>query len=228
MMKMPELKIGTTIDIIFENEINKSNAQYMKAVVYDYEENNIIISQTSPALNSHFLNRRILVTFLANAEKRVLRYGFPTRLIDSLNNYQISSNKEVEALVLKQLEKPSQVDFRTHFRVKPLLQSSINLFFKEEKINLIAISLIGAKFTYLKSHLFHYGDTVNFKLIIDSTEFEINASVCHLSPPHGFSSNKTLQYVGVKFEHNNRQLDSALSRVIIGIERQMLSEGKIT
>jgi len=125
----------------------------------------------------------------------------------------MSSTKEVEAFVLKQLEKPSQVDFRTHFRIKPLLQSGINLFFKEEKLNLIDISLLGAKFTYQKSHLFHYGDTIKFKLIIDSTEFEINANVCHLSPPHGFSANKALQYVGTKFEHSNRQLDSALSRV---------------
>lgn len=227
MLKAPELKIGTTIDIVFENEINKSNAHYMKALVYDLESNNIIISQTSPPLSRHFLKRRILVTFLANVEKRVLRFGFSARLIDLNTNYQIASNKSVEALIINKIEKPSQVDFRMHFRVKPPSQSSVNLFFQEEKINLINISLGGAKFTYPKSHLFLHGDTVKFKLIIDSTVFEINAKVRNISQPNEFSANKTLQYVGVEFEHNNRQLDSALSRAIIGIERQMLSEGKI-
>jgi hypothetical protein len=224
---MPELKIGTRIDIVFENEINKTNAHYMKALVYDYENDNIIISQTSPALNSHFLNRRIMVTFLANAEKRVLRFGFPARLIDLITNYQISSDKSVEALVLKQFEKPEQVDFRMHFRVKPPSQSSVNLFFLEQKVNLIDISIGGAKFTYPKSHVFLQGDEVKFKLIIDSTVFDLKAKVRSVVLPHEFSANKTLQYVGVEFKHENKQFASVLSRAIIGIERQMLSEGKI-
>ncbi|PKN76298.1 MAG: hypothetical protein CVU52_05405, partial [Deltaproteobacteria bacterium HGW-Deltaproteobacteria-10] len=124
---MPELKVGKNIDIIFENEINKSNAHYLKALVYDYESKNIIISQTSPALTRNFINRKIVVTFLANVEKRVLRFGFSARLIDLLNNYQISSNNVVEALVLKQYDSPEQVDFRMHFRVRPPSQSNISL-----------------------------------------------------------------------------------------------------
>jgi len=224
---MPELKIGTTIDIVFENEINKSNAHYMKALVYDYEDNNIIISQTSPELNRHFLNRRILVTFLANIQKRVLRFGFTARLINLMTNYQLSSNKSVEALILKQLDKPEQVDFRMHFRVKPPSQSNINLFFQDEKVNLIDISIGGAKFTYPKSHLFLHGDMINFKLIIDATVFDLKARVRNIALPHELSANKTIQYIGVEFEHDNRQFASVLGRAIIGIERQLLSEGKL-
>ncbi|MGV8057436.1 MAG: PilZ domain-containing protein [Smithellaceae bacterium] len=224
---MPELKIGTTIDIVFENEINKSNAHYMRALVYDYEGYNITISQTSPPLSRHFLNRRIMVTFLANAKKRVLRFGFSARLIDLITDYQISSNKNVEALILKQYDTPEQVDFRMHFRVKPPSQSNLSLFLKEEKINLIDISIGGAKFTYPKSSSFRYGDEVKFKLTIDSTVFEVKARVRNVSLPHEFSANKTLQYVGVEFEHDNKQLETALGRAIIGIERQLLSEGKI-
>jgi len=227
MLKIPELKIGTRIDLVFENEINKSNAHYMKALVYDYEGRDITISQTSPVLSRRFLNRWILVTFLGNAEKRVLRFGFSAQLMNLLTDYQIASNKNVEALVLKQHGKPEQVDFRMHFRVKPPSQSDISLFLKEEKINLIDISLGGAKFTYPKSYLFLYGDTVKIRLIIGSTEFNLEARVRNVSLPHDFSVNKNLQYVGVEFEHDNRQLNAALGKAIIGIERQLLSEGKI-
>lgn len=224
---MPELKIGSRIDIVFENEIEKANAHYLKAVVYDYESKDIIISQTSPRLNRHFLDRRILVTFLANFQKRVLRFGFAARLIDLITNYELSSNNNVEALVLKQLEKPSQMDFRMHFRVKPPSQSNINLFFRENKVNLIDISLGGAKFTYPKSHLFHLGEEVKFKLIIDSSAFEIDARVRGASLPDQFSNNRTIQYVSVKFEYDNKQLSTLLGKAILGIERQLLSEGKI-
>jgi hypothetical protein len=224
---MPDLKVGTTIDIVFENEMNKSNAHYMKALVYDYESSKIIISQTSPALNRHFLNRRIMVTFLAKKDRRVLRFGFSARLMDLITNYEIASSKNVEALILKQYEKPELVDFRMYFRVKPPSSSNINLFSQEEKVNLIDISLGGAKFTYPKSYAVLHGDTVKIKLVIDSTEFELKARVRNIVPSHEFSANKNLQYVGVEFEHDNRQLGAALGRAIIGIERQLLSEGKM-
>lgn len=227
MLKIPELKIGTRVDIVFENEINKSHAHYMKALVYDYEGNNITISQTSPVLNRRFLNRWVLVTFLGNTEKRVLRFGFLARLIDLITDYQIASNKNVEALILKQNGKPELVDFRMHFRVKPPSQSDVSLVFKDEKVNLIDISLGGAKFTYPKSYLFVHGDTIKIKLVVGSAVFNLEARVRNISLPHDFSANKSLQYVGIEFEHDIRQLDAALGKAIIGIERQMLSEGKI-
>lgn len=226
-VNIPKLKIGTRIDIVFENEINKRNAHYLKALVYDYEDNNIIISQTSPALNHHFLDRRVRVTFLAEIEKRVVRFGFKAQLIEIITNYQIASNKYVEALVLKQYETPEQMDFRTHFRIKPPSQNNINLFFQEEKVNLIDISLGGAKFTYPKSNLFHRGDTINIKLIIDDKVFNLEARVRNISMPYEYSANKNIQYVSVEFEYDDIQLEAALGRAIIGIERKMLSEGKI-
>lgn len=128
-----ELKIGTRVDIVFENEMNKKNAHYLKALVYDYDNDNIIISQTSPALNRYFLNRRIRVTFLVKVEKSYVRFGFKAQMIDFIADYEISSNKCVEALVLKPYETPEKMDFRMHFRIKPPSQSNINLFFSGEK-----------------------------------------------------------------------------------------------
>ncbi len=225
---MSQLKIGSRIDIVFENEIEKNNVHYMKAVVYDYESKDIIISQTSPPLNRRFINRRVLITFLANSKRRILRFGFAARLTDLLTNYELSyNNKNVEAIYLKQLEEPSQIDFRMHFRVKPPSQSIINLFFQENKVNLIDVSLGGAKFTYPKSHLFNYGDIVKFNLIIDSKTFEIDARVRSVSIPNEYSTNKTIQYVSIKFEYNDKQISTLLGKAILSIERQLLSEGKI-
>jgi hypothetical protein len=50
-MKMPELKVGSRVDIVFENEIMESSAHYMKASVYHCKGSKITISQTSPALS---------------------------------------------------------------------------------------------------------------------------------------------------------------------------------
>lgn len=227
MVKIPELKIGARIDIVFENEINKSNAHYMKASVYDYTDKNIIISQTSPALNRHFLNRRMLVTFLAHTEKRVVRFGLPALFTDLIADYRIASDKSVEALILQQKGNPEQIDFRMNFRVKLPSQSNIRLFFKEEKVNLIDISAGGAKFSCPRSHSFAQGDTVQIKLVIDTTAFNMKARVRSISMPEDLSARTALQFVGIEFEHDNRQLDAILGRAIINIERQLLSEGKM-
>ncbi|MEN6624305.1 MAG: PilZ domain-containing protein [Smithella sp.] len=228
ILDMHQLKIGSRIDIVFANEIEKANAHYMKAVVYDYEsKDKIIISQTSPRLNRHFLNRKIIVTFLANYEKRILRFGFAAHLTDLLTNYELSSNKNVEALVIKQIEDPVLMDFRMHFRVKPPSQSNITLFFQEKKVNLIDISLGGAKFTYPKTYLFHSGEDITFKLTIDSTAFEIHARVRSVTIPNQLSTHKSIQHVSVKFDYENKHLNTLLSKAILSIERQLLSEGKI-
>ncbi len=161
-----------------------------------------------------------------------MRFGFSARLIDLLNNYQISSNNVVEALVLKQYDLPEQVDFRMHFRVRLPSKSNISLFLKEEKVNLLDISVGGAKFAYPKSNALIYGDVINCKLTINSTVFDLKGRVRNIITPQSSQSSsakETIQYVGVEFEHEreNKQFDVVLGRAIIDIERQMLAEGKM-
>ena len=226
-MQTPKLKAGASLDIVFENEIMKSNAHYLKAVVYDYEKDLITISQTSPALNRTFLNRRILVTFLVKIERRVMRFGFPAQLIDHVTNYQISSGNNVEAIIIKKYAEPESVDFRLYFRVRVPSESDLSIFFKEEKVNLMDISIGGAQFTYPKIHIFRPGDEVPCTLIIGTTVFNLNAKVRSVRTPHEATANKNLQYVAVEFSHDNRQMDGQLSKAILDIERSLLSEGKI-
>lgn len=226
-MKTPDLRVGTRVTIVFEHEINKSNIHYLKALVYDYENDDIIISQTTPALNRHFLNRRIRVTFLVPVEKRFVRYGFRAQLVDLITDYEISSDKYVEALILKQYEAPELMDFRMHFRIKPPSQNRINLFFQEEKVHLIDISLGGAQFAYPKSCSFLRGDKINIKLTIDGRDFDLQAKVRHIFIPYKYFAQGSIQYVSVEFDYNNLQLETAMGRAIIEIERKLLSEGKI-
>lgn len=226
-MKMPDLKVGSRVDIIFENEVMKNKAHFMKALVYDIEDSKIIISQTSPALNRHFLDRRIMVSFLARIGSRNLRFGFPSRLIDLVNDYKIASGKNVEALILQQYNKSELVDFRMYFRVTPQSQSDVSLILKEEKVNLIDISLGGARFTCPKDYSLRSADKVNFKLLIGSNVFNLDTRVCDVWTLHDASANKNIQYVSVKFEYDNKQLEAALGKAIIEIERKLLSEGKI-
>ena len=224
-MRTPQLKAGNSVDIIFENEIAKSNAHYLKAVVYDYENDLITISQTSPALNRNFLDRRILVTFLVNIERRLLRFGFPARLIDLIATYQIASGNSVEALQIKKYADPAPVDFRMYFRVRMPSQSDLSLFYKEEKVNLMDISIGGAKFIYSKKYTFRPADMIKCTLIIGATIFNVDAKVRSVRAPSEEGANKNLQHVAVEFNHDNKQMEALLSKAILDIERDLLSKG---
>jgi hypothetical protein len=226
-MKMPNLKVGTRVDIIFENEIMKSKAHFMKALVYDIDDGKIIVSQTSPALNRHFLNRRIMVSFLAGVDGRNLRFGFPSKLIDMIKDYKIASEQSVEALILQQYKEPEPVDFRMYFRVTPRLQSNISLIYQEEKVNLIDISLGGARFTCPQDYSLHTADKIKFKLLIELSVFNLNAIVREVWVPYDAATNRNLQYISVEFEYDDKQLEASLGKAILEIERQLLSEGKI-
>jgi len=226
-MKTPDLKVGSRVDIVFENEIMKHNAHFMKALVYDIEQNKIIVSQTSPALNRHFLDRPVMVSFLAKIDSRYLRFGFPSKLLDLVGDYKIASGQSVEALVLKQYEKPAQLDFRMHFRVTPRRQSNISLIYNEEKVNLIDISLGGARFTCPLGYSFRNGDKMKFKLLIGARVFNLDTIVREARVPYNVSANRNLQYVSVEFEYDDKQLEALLGKAILEMERHLLSEGKI-
>jgi hypothetical protein len=227
IMKMPNLKVGTTVNIIFENEIMKNKAHFMKALVYDIEDNKIIVSQTSPALNRRFLNRPIMVSFLAGVGGRNLRFGFPSKLLDLVNDYKIASEQSVEALILQQYEEAELVDFRMYFRVAPGMQSDISLILNEEKVNLIDISLGGARFTCPLDYSLRTADKIKFKLLIGIRVFNLDTIVREVWVPYDVSTNRNLKYVSVEFEYDDKQLEASLGKAILEIERHLLSEGKI-
>ena len=226
-MHKPEIRAGMPLDIVFENEIDSKNAHYMKAVVYDIEGEFITISQTTPALTAHFLKRRVLTTFLAHSKNRLLRFGFSGMLHDLIPDYTISSGQTAEALVIKKLNDLEPVDFRMYFRVSPPSETDLRLFLKEEKVNLLDISIGGAKFICSKNYLFHPRDPVKFKLLIGDAVFDIDAIVRSIQPPDIHTGNRNIQYVSVEFRIDDKIMEVSLGRAILNIERSLLSKGTV-
>lgn len=227
IMEKPELKAGMPLDIIFENEINQPNAHYLKAVVYDCDNHLITISQTSPALNRRFLNRKVLVTFLMRIEKRILRFGFAGLLTDLISDYAMSSNQTTEALLIKKLHQPEPTDFRMYFRVSPPSGTDLSLFWEEKKVSLLDISLGGAKFMYPKSHIFLPGETVQFKLLIADSVFNIEANIRNVREPETGAAGGRVQHVSVEFNYTDKKIETSLGKAIMEIERSLLTKGTV-
>jgi len=227
-MNKPEIRAGMPLDIVFENELNQSYAHYMKAVVYDLDQNFMIISQTSPALNAKFLNRRMVVTFLIQIDARVIRFGFPAKLVEVIPDYEISSGTIVEALKIQKNSFPEPTDFRMFFRVKPPSDADVVLFIESQRVNLLDISIGGAKFTCpRREFLLRPGDPLKFKLIIGNEAFDVDALIRNVNYPDAGAANRNIQYVSVAFRHDDKNREAALGKAIMDIERSLLSLGKI-
>jgi hypothetical protein len=226
-MQKPEVRAGLTLDIIFENELNRPKAHYMKAVIYDCEKNFIIVSQTSPALSALFIGRRLLMTFLVRRDNRIFRMGFPAELINIIPDYEISSGNTVDALRCRKTGDPEPMDFRMTFRVKPPSNTDVCLFVEEQKVSLLDISIGGAKFTYPRRHVFRAGDKMIFKLIIGREMFNVDAVIRSVRHADDSAANKLLQYVSVEFRYSDRAVEASLGKAIMNIERSLLAEGKM-
>jgi len=227
MMHKPEIRAGLTLDIIFEKELNQPNAHYMKAIIYDCEKKNIIISQTSPALSARFIGRRLLMTYLVRRDNRVLRLGFPAKLINLVHDYEIASGNTVDALLCRQTGDPEPMDFRMYFRVAPPSDTDVCLFIEEQKVSLLDISIGGAKFTYPRRNIFRIGDKVKFKLVTGREMFNVEAVVRSVRQTDDSAANKLLQYVSVEFRYSDKAIETSLGKSIMSIERSLLSEGRI-
>ncbi len=226
-MQKPEIKAGMPLDIVFANERNQPNAHYMKAVVYERDKNIITISQTSPALTDQFLNRQVVVTFLVKSDQRILRFGFPAKILEINDHYEMSAGNPVTALLIKKTGELEPTDFRMYFRVKPPSSADLSLFLQEQKVTLIDISLGGAKFSFPRRNFFQTGDRVNFKLIIGNASFNIDAVVRNVREPEMSAINRNMQYVSVEFRLDDKTIEASLGRAVLDIERSLLSEGKM-
>lgn len=222
-----QIKPGMPLSIVFEKEFNKPDARYIKAVVYDCKENNITISQTTPALNASFLKRRVMVTFLAHKEQRVLRFGFPAHIVDLISNYEISSENKVEALLLKKLAMQEPVDFRMYYRIQPPSDTNLRIFLQEQKVGLLDVSIGGAKFCYPERNIFDLNKEISLKLIIADQIFNVDAIVRGIRDAHLTTKNTYLQCVSVEFRIADKKMETFLGRAIMDIERNLLSQGKI-
>lgn len=224
-MKKTDLKAGMPLDVIFENELNTPSAHYMKAAVYDIDDQFVVISQTSPALTGRFLNRRLLITFLVRSDNRILRFGIPALFTELIAAYPMSSGKTAEALRLQKQGQVEPTDFRMYFRVKPPSSADLGLFLEEKKVQLLDISIGGAKFSYSERQFFHPGQNVSFKLVLREAIFNVDAVVRKVQETSGGSRN--LEYVSVEFRHRDRKIETALGGAIMDIERSLLSRGAV-
>jgi hypothetical protein len=216
---------GSSIDIILERDDLKNSVRVLKAMIYEVDRDRVIISQTSPPLTKSLIGRIVSVTYLVKNEGKVARFGFVARVAEFIKDYEMASGERVVVPVLQKQGSPEPMNIRLHFRVRPKSDSGLSLSWGGKNVNLLDISLGGARFSHGETKKFEPGETIRLQLKVDEKRFNVDALIVGvwLSDPSARSPN--LQFVTVKFPPSERELERALSRKIMMIQRQMLADG---
>jgi len=227
------VRAGFQLDVVLESDLEKNVVIARRAMVYDVLDRRFIISQTSPPLYRRHIDARVnasyLVTIGKPEKRRVIRMGIPAIVLEYLEAYPLSSSNLVPAFVLHQNGEPAEINLRVHYRVRPTASSDLILQANGMKVNLIDLSLGGVRFSHRwKDPPLEYGD-VALTLSFGGRTFKIDGKIIRISnPAPATGRSRDLEYVTVKFVDLNRDVEFFLGKKILMIERQLISEGKVS
>ncbi len=222
-----EITPGSSVDLIFESDYHRSSFRVLNALVYEVTDRKIILSQTSPPLTPGHVRQAVIVTYCTREAGQAERFGFTTRITGLMDDYQMASRSTAAAIVLERKTEPEQMNIRLHFRIQPKSDSGMALYDRGNKLNLIDISVGGARFSRDTVEELHPGDRMPLQLHIDDRIVDIDAGVVRswIAIPAGRT--KKSQFVAVRFSPRTTELEQILSNKIMAIERQRLAEGKL-
>jgi len=211
---------GSNVDIVLDFDWLKEKIDVRRATVYDLNNERIVVSQTVPPTARYNIGKRVKVTYLVMEKGDWVRYGIDGRLIEIVMDYRMSGSGTVQAMVI--IPEPGHEPFnlRLFYRLEPPLDCGLSLFLKEEKVNIVNISLGGAKFTHSKDYPVMPRERLKLTLQIDAQRYNIGAQSLRISSISGRMAKK-LEAVAVQFLNLDRKIQDLLSTKIREIERKM-------
>ncbi len=211
---------GSNVDIVLDFDWSEETIDVRSATVYDLDDERIILSQTSPPIGTYRIGKRVNVTYLVREKDGPARYFITGRLAEIVRDYRLSGSGTAEALVIIQEPGREPFNLRLFYRLEPTADSGIVLLLNEEKVNIIDISIGGAKFTHSKDHPVRPKKILKLILQVGEESFDVEAQVVRIFPVSGRMAKK-LESVAVQFLNLDREMIDLLSKKIRDIEREM-------
>jgi len=213
------IRPGLSTKIVTDIDVTKERILVKGSIVYDVQEPAITLAQTDPPILKSMIHKEVIVTYLVKEKDDMVRHGFAAELVEFID-YSLNSGQQVKALVVRRTGPEIPYNIRMSYRVSPSSRSSIVMSIYAHKVNIIDISLGGAKITYSKPVILKLNEVVQVGLEIDGTFHSSEAHILRTwqGDPEGASSR--LWFASVEFVNMNKTVEYALSRKIQDIERE--------
>ncbi len=225
MEKLVDIRPGMSVNVVINVDIDKEIADVRNAVVYDVDGVGIVLSQTNPPFTKYHIGTKITVTYLVKRKEAApSRIGFSGKVISILNDYSLHSSKTVQAINIIRESELKIYDLRMHYRVIPKSDSGIHLYVGGEKVNLLDISMGGARFCHPRDNPIERGVMIKMILTLDLERFDIEAKSVNVWHPYEDGRWADLEYVSVQFFTMDKKCSHLLSGKILAIQREFLSK----
>ena len=224
MEKLSDIRPGMSVNLVMHIDIEKEITDVRNATVYDTDGVNIILSQTNPPFTRYHVGEHITVTYLIKKKDNIRRIGFSGKVLDIVNDYNLYSSNTVQAITIIRDSELNINDIRMHYRVKPRSDNGIHLYVKDEKVNVIDISIGGARFCHSNNHPIEQGIMIKMILTLDVHKFSLEAKAVNVWYPSEAERRADIEYVSVHFLKMDKKCSYLLGGKILAIQRELLSK----
>ena len=207
-------------------ELSDSN-RVRKTIVYDIVGKKIILAQTSPPLLRSHLGERVRISFAIKKKsiKNTL-LAFSAEIKEYIPKYEMNSYQTVPAVVLHQITGLKEIERRMFYRITPPPNHDLEVILGNEKMNVIDISLGGAKLSHSIERILEPYEKIQLTFHFNRRRYTIDAKVIREEQKTSPITKKKTQTVFIQFETNDREFERLITLKIMTLERQRLSESK--
>ncbi len=219
-----DIKPGLSIRIVTEVDVTRERIHVKGSIIYDVKEGTAILAQTDPPILKSMLHKEVTITYLTKDKDVMVRHGFPARIVEFID-YNLNSGQQVRALVVERTGNEQPYSIRMSYRVAPTGRSELTMTIYGTAINILDISLGGARFTYDKSLKLEPDAIVNASIEMDGRPYGLEARILRTWYGDSEGVNHGLRFASAEFVNMSKTVEYALSRKIHEVERESLHKG---
>jgi c-di-GMP-binding flagellar brake protein YcgR len=219
-----DIRPGLPVKIVMNTDNIKEISDVRNSIIFDIVENKLIIAQTEPPVLKSRINKPVVLTYIVKENKEDVRYGFDADIINLTNDYELSADNKTPAVILLKKANPKPYNLRFFFRIDSTSNNGIDISIYRKPVNLIDISIGGAKISHNRELKLEPGRIIDIKLSIDGTVFDLNATIIRAWEPNEKTRVKSLEFVALEFINTSMQFKNMLGKKIFDIQRELRSK----
>jgi len=213
---------GSNVDLILEMDLVTEKIDVRRANIYDVEGDRFILSQTTPPVRASDVGKDARLTRLIQKGSQLVRLGFSGKIAEIIRDYPLNASRTVQALGIRKTSPFDTYNLRMHYRVRPGADWSARIEVDASVVNLLDISLGGARFSHDGKNPLEHGQAVQVTYTDpDGKQHQIPAEVKRVWIPQD-ARHTGLEFVAIRFTHLDKELERELGREIMELQRGAL------
>ncbi|MGD0489641.1 MAG: hypothetical protein ABSB94_20955 [Syntrophorhabdales bacterium] len=218
------IRPGLSVKIVTDIDVTKERILVKGSTVHDVQEPFIILAQTDRPILKSMLHEAVIVTYLIKEKDDAVRHGFTAELVEFID-YSLNSGQQVKALVVRRTGPEKPYSIRMSYRAGPTGRSNISMSVCANSVNIIDISLGGAKFTYSTPLVLKSDEIAPIGLEIGGKVYTLEAHILRTWQGDYEGARRHLWFASAEFVNMSKTMERALSCKIHDIERESRQKG---